>query len=221
MSYKEFSEWADEDTRAEWVQGKVIVYSPPKNAHQNVVEFLYELLSLFVRLLNLGKVRIAPFEMKLTASARQPDILFIARENLDRLTEERLVGPADLIIEIISDDSVYRDRYQKFQEYRDAGVREYWVIDPRPNKQRSDFFRLDEAGEYELYATKDDERVTSHVLAGFWLQSAWLWQADEGDPFLAFCEMAGLPETLVDQFRGQAQAGFEGKEQKTNTRFVQ
>ncbi len=99
------------------------------------------------------------------------------------MTEERLVGPADLIIEIISDDSVYRDRYKKFQEYRDAGGREYWVIDPRPNKQRSDFFRLDEAGEYELYATKDDERVTSHVLAGFWLQSAWLWQADEGDLF--------------------------------------
>ena len=99
------------------------------------------------------------------------------------MTEERLVGPADLIIEIISDDSVYRDRYKKFQEYRDAGVREYWVIDPRPNKQRSDFFRLDEAGEYELYATEDDERVTSHVLAGFWLQSAWLWQADEGDLF--------------------------------------
>ena len=92
MDYEEFSEWADEDTRAEWVQGKVIVHMPPKNAHQNAVEFLYELLSLFVRLLNLGKVRIAPFEMKLTGSARQPDILFIARENLDRLTEERLVG---------------------------------------------------------------------------------------------------------------------------------
>lgn len=84
-----------------------------------------------------------------------------------------------------------------------------------PTNNGVTFFRLDEAGEYELYATEDDERVTSHVLAGFWLQSAWLWQADEGDPFLAFCEMAGLPETLVDQFRGQAQAGFEDKGQRT------
>jgi len=63
MSYEEFSEWADEDTRSEWVEGEVIIHMPPKNAHQNVVEFLYELLSLFVRLLNLGKVRIAPFEI--------------------------------------------------------------------------------------------------------------------------------------------------------------
>ena len=61
--YEEFSEWADEDTRSEWVEGEVIIHMPPKNAHQNVVEFLYELLSLFVRLLNLGKVRIAPFEI--------------------------------------------------------------------------------------------------------------------------------------------------------------
>ncbi len=209
VSYEEFLERMSEDTRAEWVEGEVIFHMPPKNVHQNTVEFLYELLSLFVRLLNLGKVRIAPFEMKLADSSRQPDILFIARENLNRLTEERLVGPGDLVIEVVSDDSVYRDRHRKFQEYRDAGAREYWVIDPRPSKQRSDFFRLDKSGEYELYATEDDERVSSRVLPGFWLRPAWLWQAAEGDPFLAFCEMAGLTEAVVNQFRQQAQAGFD------------
>ncbi len=211
MSYEEFLQWADEDTHAEWVDGEVIIHMPPKDIHQATLGFLHRLLGLFVDLFNLGKIRIAPFEMKLGRSSREPDILFIARENLDRLTEDRLVGPADLIVEIISDDSVYRDRYRKFQEYRDAGVREYWVIDPRPNKQRADFFRLDEQGEYELYATEDDERVASHVLPGFWLRPAWLWQADEGDPFLAFCEMAGLSETAVSQFRQQVQAGLKSE----------
>ena len=213
MSYEEFLQWADEDTRAEWVDGEVIIHMPPKDIHQATVGFLHRLLGLFVDLFNLGKVRIAPFEIKLRpgGSSREPDILFVAKENLDRLTEDKLIGPADLIVEVISEDSVRRDRDDKFQEYREAGVREYWIIDPRPNKQRADFFRRDEGGAYRLFATEDDERVESQVLPGFWLRPAWLWQADEGDPFLTFCEMAGMLESVVQGFRQQMQAGFESE----------
>jgi Uma2 family endonuclease len=108
-------------------------------------------------------------------SSREPDILFVATENLERLTQERLNGPPDLVIEVISDDSVKRDRDDKYREYRDAGVREYWIVDPREGRQRADFFRLDDAagaterGEYRLFATEDDARVESRVLSGFWL----------------------------------------------------
>jgi Uma2 family endonuclease len=95
--------------------------------HQITLGYLYELLSLFVRLFNLGKVIVAPFEMKARrgGSSREPDLLF-ARENLERLTGDRLSGPADLVVEIISEDSVRRDRDDKFREYAEAGVREYY-----------------------------------------------------------------------------------------------
>jgi Uma2 family endonuclease len=213
MSYEEFLQWVGEDTHAEWVDGEVIIHMPPKEIHQITLGYLYELLSLFVRLFNLGKVIVAPFEMRARrgGSSREPDLLFIAQENLERLTDDRLIGPADLIVEVISEDSVRRDRDDKFREYSEAGVREYWIIDPRPGKQRADFFRLDEEGVYRLFAIEDDERVESHVLPGFWLRPAWLWQADEGDPLLTFCEMAGMPESVVQQFRQQVQAGFEDK----------
>jgi Uma2 family endonuclease len=52
--------------------------------------------------------------------ARQPDLLFVAREHLDRLTETRLSGPADFVVEVVSDDSVARDRADKFYEYQAA-----------------------------------------------------------------------------------------------------
>jgi Uma2 family endonuclease len=212
MSYEAYLQWVDEDTHAEWVDGEVIIYMPPKNIHQVTLGFLYELLALFVRLFNLGEVRIAPFEVKLspTGSAREPDIFFITTQHKARLTEERLAGPPDLIIEIVSGDSLRRDRQDKFKEYQTARVPEYWIIDPRSGKQRADFFRLNEAGEYELYATEEDERATSQVLPGFWLRPAWLWQADERDPFRIFCEMAGLPDTFVEQIRRQMRAGFTG-----------
>jgi Uma2 family endonuclease len=194
MSYEAFLEWADEDTRAEWANGEVIIHMPPKDIHQVTLGFLYRLLGLFVDLYSLGQIRLAPFEVKLkpTGSSREPDIFFVATPNLARLTADRLVGPADLIIEIVSKESVQRDREDKFKEYAEAEVPEYWIIDPRSGKQRADFYRLNEKGGYQLFATEDDERVESYVLPGFWLRPAWLWQADTLDPLSLFFEIRGL-----------------------------
>jgi hypothetical protein len=86
---------------------------------------------------------------------------------------------------------------------------------PREREQHADFFCLDTAadttmkGEYRLFATEGDERVESRVLPGFWLHPVWLWQAGSLDPWLILCEMAGLSETVVDQFRERLRAGFE------------
>lgn len=193
MSYEEFLTWADEDTHAEWIDGEVIVFMPAKDIHQATLGFLFRLVSLFADLLGQGRARVAPFEMRLDPRrSREPDILFVKQTNLTRLTPDRLDGPADLVVEIVSDDSVQRDRRDKFKEYRVAGVAEYWIIDPRPGKLRADFFALDDEGDYALFGTEDDDRVTSTVLPGFWLRPAWLWQAGTLDPFLALCEMRGL-----------------------------
>jgi len=167
-----------------------------------------------VHLLDLGRVRVAPFEVLLQPgqSARQPDLFFIAREHMARLTPERLLGPPDLVIEIISDDSVQRDRRDKFREYRVAGVPEYWIIDPRPNKQRADFFQLDASGTYELFATEDDERVASSSLSGFWLRPAWLWQADILDPLTVFFEMRGIAPEQSESIRQLLRGGSPASE---------
>ena len=209
MSYEAFLAWTDEDTHAEWVNGEVIVFMLPKYVHQATLGFLHELLKLFVDMFNLGKIQVAPFEMNLSQSNsyREPDIFFVAEENVARLTEERLEGPADLIIEIISDSTVYNDREHKFEEYQAAGVREYWLIDPRPDKRRADFYHLAETGLYELFATEDDERVESQVLAGFWLQPDWIWQADTLNPLTAFFEMRGLSAEQIEQIQHLLQTG--------------
>ncbi|CUS06000.1 protein of unknown function [Candidatus Promineifilum breve] len=80
-------------------------------------------------------------------------------------------------------------------------MREYWVIDPRPGRQRADFFRLLPEGRYELFATEDDERVESGVLAGFWLNPAWLWEAEERDPLLTLMETRGLSAEATEQIQ--------------------
>ena len=56
MTYEDFLAWADEDTRAEWVDGEVVVFMPPKPLHQHLVLFLARLIAEYVDLRKLGVV---------------------------------------------------------------------------------------------------------------------------------------------------------------------
>jgi Uma2 family endonuclease len=201
MTFEQFIEWADEDTHVEWVDGEVHYLTGFDRVHQQILGFLTTLVSLFAQSRHLGRTQLFGYGMKLSYSFRTPDILFVSQANLERMTEDYLDGPADLAVEIISDGTALRDRRDKFQEYREAGVREYWIIDPRPGKQRADFYRLDETGDYDLFATEDDERVESAVLPGFWLRPAWLWQIDEITPLEAFYEIRGLSAEQIQQIQ--------------------
>lgn len=211
MTYEEFLQWADEDVHAEWINGEVIVHRPPKNFHQVIVECLERLLALFVEAYGLGLVRIAPFEMRLQVGGEsyEPDIRVLRRENLSRLTEERLEGPADLVIEVVSHGSVGHERDIKFRDYEAAGIRESWIIDSRPNRRRADFYRLDEHSAYRLFATEDDEKVFSAVLPVFWLEPVWLWAEEMPSPLTAFGEIVGLSDELTALMQKARQKGLQ------------
>jgi len=198
ISYEDFLAQAGEDLHAEWVNGEVIVLMTAKPLHQRTLNFLNHLLDFFARFFDLGQVFIAPTQMKLspTGAGREQDIMFVAREHLDRVLENRLDGPADLVVEIISDDSVSRDLDEKFFEYQDAGVPEYWVIDPRPRRKRALFYRLDEQGQYQSIPVGADGIYRSLSLPGFWFNVNWLWQKELPDPQMAFAEIAGFSEQI-------------------------
>jgi len=197
MSYEEFLEWCDEDTWAEWVDGEVIVLSPASKRHQELAGFLTHVLRVYVEAYDLGWVCSAPFLMKLE-QGREPDVLFVAREHLDRLKENYLDGPADLVIEIVSPDSIERDRGTKFVEYEAAGVREYWLIDPL--RERAEFYQLDEEGFYRSVLSDAEGVYRSRVVSGFWLRMEWLWQELLPSPVWVVAEIAGVDPALTEAF---------------------
>ncbi len=175
LSYEEFLKLYDEDTRAEWVDGKVILLSPASNRHQDLSDFLTVILRAYVEAKQLGVVRSAPFQMKVGLSGREPDLLFVAKEHVERIRENYLDGPADLVIEIISPESRLRDRGEKLAEYELAGVREYWLIDPE--EKRADFYILGDDGRYDRRRPGPDGRYRSEVLKGFEFDTTWLWRS--------------------------------------------
>ncbi|MBN1284432.1 MAG: Uma2 family endonuclease [Anaerolineae bacterium] len=175
MTYEEFLEWANEDTLAEWVDGRVVMYSPASYQHQHLAMWLQTVLHLYTEAHELGEVLAAPMQVKLKSSGREPDVMFVAREHLDRIKAVYIDGPADLVIEIVSSSTANADRGEKYYEYEEAGVHEYWVIDPRPNRQRAEFYRLDERGLYQTIIP-DAGVFRSKALRDFWLRVDWLWQ---------------------------------------------
>ena len=112
--------------------------------------------------------------MKLEHSGREPDLLFVAQEHLERLEETHLDGPADLVVEVVSPESAERDRGTKFYEYEKAGIPEYWLIDPQ--REQAEFYHLDAQGHYRLVSPDVEGVYRSKVICDFWLRVAWLWQ---------------------------------------------
>ncbi len=175
VTYEEFLAQADEYVHAEWIDGEVIVLSPASDAHQDLVAFLTALLRVFAQDRQLGQVRPAPFQMKTAPDlpGREPDVLFLSQKHADRLRNSHLAGPADIAVEIVSRDSRARDRGDKFYEYEQGGVQEYWLLDPL--RQQAEFYRRDDAAIFVLQPVDADGVFHSTVLEGFWLRVEWLW----------------------------------------------
>lgn len=175
LSFEKFLDWCGETTRVEWVRGEVIVLSPVSDRHQDLSGFLTSVLRIYVEVKGLGWVWNAPFVMRLeqTPSGREPDVMFLKTAHLDRLQETYLDGSADLVIEVVSKESIGRDRGDKFVEYERGGIPEYWLIDPI--RQQVEFYRFDEDGHYAAIHPAGGI-FRSEALADFWLRVDWLWE---------------------------------------------
>jgi Uma2 family endonuclease len=176
ISFEEFLKRYD-GQHAEWLAGKVLVHVANNVDHQRLAGFLFSLLRMFLGLKAIGEVLYASVSMYIGAQApaREPDMLVVLNEHRERIQPTYLNGPADIAIEIVSPESIVRDYVDKFREYEDAGVREYWLFDPQ--HRVADIYVLDENGRYRRNPLDEQGRIWSTLLPGFALQPALLWTA--------------------------------------------
>ena len=173
MAYAEFLKWHPESQSAEWVDGEAFIMAPTSTGHQDLTLFLGSIMRFYAESKGAGRVFVAPVQMRLGRSGREPDVLFVSNENRARVEGLYLNGPADLAVEIVSPESRGRDRKEKFREYERAGVREYWIVDA-VNRQ-AEFYALGASRTYEALPIARDI-FHSQVIEGLWLDVKWLWQ---------------------------------------------
>lgn len=176
VTYEEFLNWPGDHHHVEWVNGRMVFMSPVTEPHENLRGFLYSLMKHFAEARHLGRVYSEPFQMKTGPDlpGRAPDVFFVANGNLGRVKRLNVEGPADLVVEIVSPGSRATDRGDKFYEYEQGGVPEYWLLDPE--RRQAEFYLRGDDGIYRMVAIGSDGLYRSQMLAGLWLKVEWLWQ---------------------------------------------
>jgi len=142
-TYSDYLEW-DDDQRWELVDGVPFLMSAPTWQHQKICSNLHYLLYGLLK----GKpcdVYYSPFDVRLNAdtfdnTVVQPDILVICDHT--KLEKTGCKGAPDFVVEVLSPATSSWDRHRKFDLYRKAGVREYWIVEP------------------------DTKKVSAHILSG-------------------------------------------------------
>jgi Uma2 family endonuclease len=169
-----FEAWCDEDIRAEYLNGEVIMHSPAGSDHEDDVMWLGPLLRFFIDRNGLGRLFGSNLQIRLNAGMRRiADLAFVTKDRLEMIHPTYLDGAPDLVVEFVSQESTVRDWREKYWEYEAAGVKEYWVIDQR--LKRMDLYILGEDQKY-VAAQEQDGKLFSKVVPGFWIKPEWLWQ---------------------------------------------
>lgn len=131
-----------EDTRAEVFDGQIYYMAGPSRTHQALLTELLVVLRNYVKS-KAGNCFIypAPFDVVLSENPLtvvQPDIFIVCRE--DKLNETRCNGAPDFIIEIVSQGNPADDYIRKLYYYKNYGVREYWIVDPKRRTVTVNYF---------------------------------------------------------------------------------
>ncbi|GHU72543.1 hypothetical protein FACS189450_10550 [Spirochaetia bacterium] len=164
-TYADFLEW-DESLRTEIIDGNVYINDIPGTLHQEISG------ELFIRLYNFLKgtppelyvslgVRLFPRDDLNDDTVVIPDIVVICDSG--KLDDRGCNGAPDLVIEILSPSTARHDRLVKFRKYQQAGVREYWIVDPDMKTVQACVLKN---GWYQVTMYDDTDTVPVTVLQG-------------------------------------------------------
>jgi Uma2 family endonuclease len=176
VSYNDFiAHYATSEERYEWVEGFVIKMGRSTIVHRLLIKYLELLFDAYLHWNPIGNILNDSIMVRLSSNVtRLPDLFFVLANNPNLLTTTDFHGAPDLCIEIVSQESIARDYVNKLAEYENAGVQEYWIIDPL--HQQVTFNRLQANGLYAHIAPDADGNYESPLLPKLKIHIPILWQ---------------------------------------------
>ncbi len=153
-----------DDMQVELIDGVIYDVETPTFDHQKIVGEIYRQIANYI-LDNNGQCEagISPIDVQLDCDDRtmvQPDILILC--NREKIQNGRVFGAPDFVLEVIAPSTKRKDYFKKLEKYENAGVREYWILDPYKKQLLVFFFERD------IYAKTYDltQPVPIHIYDG-------------------------------------------------------
>jgi Uma2 family endonuclease len=173
FTYEDLLLFPDDGKRHEIIDGEHYVTPSPNTRHQRLVGRLHFAIESSLRAHpGAGQIFVAPFDVILSNwDIVEPDLVFIAGDQGDILTDKNVQGPPALVVEILSRGTRKRDEQIKRRLFDRTGVREYWLADPELDLVN--VFRRTADGAFPQVAELSRESgdvLTTPLLAGFELR---------------------------------------------------
>ena len=172
-TYADYLTWLD-DKRRELINGFIHLMSVPMRVHARISQKLNRAIDGFIEKTK-GKCHVyyAPFDVRLPLNNEteddriynvvQPDICVIC--DLSKLDEKGCIGAPDLIAEVLSPLTLKYNWNYKFNLYEAAGVKEYWIVDPKAKVVN--VFLLQPDGKYDLGTVYEcNQKIPVHIFEG-------------------------------------------------------
>lgn len=165
FTYEDLSSFPDDNFRRELIDGELIVTASPSTNHQRVVAFLVHRLMSHTDQRG-GEVLPAPYDVRFSdTDVVEPDVLYVKPENMPKLEQRFLAGPADVVVEVSSPSTRRLEIHRKLRLYERFQVPEYWYVDIEA--ERVEVYRLTSTGYEHPRLLSRAETLTSPELPGF------------------------------------------------------
>ncbi|MHA1148475.1 MAG: Uma2 family endonuclease [Promethearchaeota archaeon] len=176
VSEEEFWEIANEDSNFELINGVLIIHSPASTEHEEIFGYLNFILRYYTEQTEKGKVFGSRLVMRLSETWNpEPDLMVILPEHYDRIKDTRIQGPADLVIEILSPTTRELDLTKKLPHFRQAGVGEIWIIDPK-NQELTIYWEKEEK---KWTKENADSYIESYIFPDLKFKPIWMWEREK------------------------------------------
>lgn len=166
-TYEDYCRLPEDGWIYEIIEGELYMSPAPQTRHQICKGNLFAAFWIYNKQHKVGTVLDAPSDVVLPGFANpvQPDIIFVLKKHRAIIKKEQVEGVPDILVEVLSPWNWNVDRQKKFKIYAQAGVPEYWIVDPDKRA-------------IELYALRDNvfhligkhgvgESLHSKILRGF------------------------------------------------------
>ena len=173
ISVEDFYCLVPDGQKADLIDGVIHMASPDSARANDLTGFVYRLFQDFLEARGIGgKAFFSRFACRLgDFHAPEPDVVYVRPERVGLVEEGGLRGGPDIAVEVVSRESRHRDYDDKRRLYEEAGIPEYWIIDPI--QKRVEFLVLEES-RYRLAPLEENRLFRSRALPGFWIDVDWL-----------------------------------------------